>query len=126
MDLADLGAIADEYHRIREERLAADKVAATLASQESSLKSQIISALLASGTTAVGGQRVVLNLKSDPKYIAQDWSQIWEYIFERREIDLLEKRLLQTAFKQRAQDGIYIPGTMAMEHHTLTLSKPKD
>jgi hypothetical protein len=125
MDLADVSSLADLYRHVRNQRLEADRLAADLRAEETKLHDTIVNYLLQEGATAVGGKHIVLNLKSDIRFIAEDWNKIYAYMKENDAFDVMEKRLLQTGLKARLDDGIIVPGVGKMNKFKLTISEPK-
>ena len=91
MDLAELGALADRLEDARQRRLAADKIAADLKSEETRLKQALISEMEANDLSSVGGRSCVINRITKQRAIAADWNEIYGFIREHDAFDLLHK-----------------------------------
>jgi hypothetical protein len=92
------------------ERLAADRFAAMLKQEEDAMKADIMLGMVTSGLTdyELDGASAVIQTKEKP-YIA-DFKSLEGYIREHGALDLLQKRLTESAVKLRWEDGIAIPG----------------
>jgi hypothetical protein len=125
MDLAleNLPKLADEYYKIREDRLAADKAAASLKAKENELFTAITYVMSEHDMSSVGGKVAILKRSVEEKPIAQDWDEIYRYIRENDAFDILHKRLGVGALRLRKDDDIDVPGVGWMEYDKITISK---
>lgn len=108
-ELAALTDTADSYHDYRTRRLALEKEARALQSRENALKAELIYAMT-QGVEIVSGRTVTLTHTQKPKHQANDWEAIHKYIYEENAIDLVQRRLTESAVTARLEDGITIPG----------------
>ena len=118
-----LSSKADEYIRARKARLAKQREVDKLEVEEKKLKAEIIAALNAANTRAVGGQLVTLTLKRKLVATARDWQRIYEYIVATGSWDILQKRLTQTAVDLRWEEGVEIPGIEKFPVDELSISE---
>lgn len=125
MDLAELGALADRLDDARQRRIAADKIAADLKSEETRLKTALISEMEANDLSSVGGKTTVVNRITKQRAIAQDWNEIYKYISEHDAFDLLHRRLTDSAVLLRKDDGVDVPGVGLMEYSHITFAKAR-
>jgi hypothetical protein len=123
MDLAELGQLADQLEVKRQERLAADKKAAALKSEESALKAQLISEMEENNLSSVGGQICIVKRTTKERAIASSWPDIYSYILEHDAFDLLHRRLTDSAVLLRRDDGVEVPGVSLMEYSHITYAK---
>jgi hypothetical protein len=123
MDLAELGRLADDLEVARQNRLAADKIAASLKSEENSLKAQLIAEMEENNLSSVGGESCIVKRTVKQRAIAADWTQIYGYILEHDAFDLLHKRLTDSAILLRKEDGVEVPGVTLMDYSNITYSK---
>lgn len=123
MDLAELGALADLYEETRQQRLAADRVAAGLKSEETKLKQALIDAMRTGDLSSIGGKVAIAKRHQKRRAIAQDWPAVYGYIFREQAMDVLEKRLLQSGIAARWEDGVEVPGVGVFEYDEITISK---
>ena len=123
---AELAATADLWFAKRAERLAADKVAAELKTEESALEADIIDQMLKSQVSAVGGKDVVTYLPA-PKLepVKKDWQKFWQFVMETGDSSLIEQRIGRLAIKERWANGETIPGVDSFPVYKLSRSKPK-
>jgi len=123
MDLAELGHLADQLDSKRADRLAADKIAAGLKSDEHALQQQLISEMEENNLFAIGGEQCIIKRKLKERAIANDWPEFYEYIRKNDAFDLLHRRITDSAVLLRREDGVEIPGISLMEYSTITYSK---
>jgi len=123
MDLAELGNLADQLHAKRDDRLAADKIAAALKSEEYALQQQLISEMEENDLSSIGGTECIIKRTTKERAIAGDWPAIQAFIVEHDAFDLLHKRLTDSAILLRRDDGVEVPGVTLMEYSKITYSK---
>jgi hypothetical protein len=110
VDLADLKETALEYGSKKAERLAADKVARSLKAEEDNLAFAITLYCREHGGAGVDMATVIVEYDTKLTPVAKDWDLIHQYIKENDAIDLVHKRLTESAVKLRWDDDIVIPG----------------
>ena len=121
MELMELSALVDEYDSLRNERLAADKVAALLKKRESAVAERLIEEMCAQDTffCASKSRRVKMTPISKPK--AVDWGIIYAYMKENDAMDLVQRRLHETAINDRIEEGEEIPGIQFIQVNKLSI-----
>ena len=125
MDLAELGALADRLEATRQDRLAADRIAATLKSDENKIKAEIIAEMEENNLSSVGGKVTVINRITKQRAIASDWPEIYKFIHDNDAFDLLHKRLTDAAVKVRLDDGVIVPGVTMFDYSHITYAKAR-
>jgi len=125
MNLEELGALSDEYWEVYNERLKADKVAAALKVRENELYAAITQCLRENELTAIGGQKVRLEMKTEFVPAIKDWSRFYEHIQKTGEFDLLEKRPGKVACRARWDLGEEVPGVERFPVYKLSKSEVK-
>lgn len=105
-----LGALADEWWEIKQQRLAADRTAAKLKAREDMLQSAIIMQCRLQEITGVGGQVVRVGVWKDEVPTVKDWDKFYTHIKKTGDFDLLERRPSKAAVKLRWEDGKVVPG----------------
>ena len=123
MDLAELGNLADTLHAKRADRLAADKIAAKLKSEEYALQMQLISEMEGNDLSSIGGTECIIKRKVHQRAVAGNWTEIYQYILEHEAFDLLHKRLTDSAILLRKDDGVDVPGVTLLDYSKITYSK---
>lgn len=113
------------WRAAREERLAADKVAAMLKSDETKLKELIIAAMVGQKYegTVISGRMTKTVLKIAP--VVDDRQQFEDYIYKNHALDLLQFRISAGAIKERKEAGEVIPGIGEVETYDLSDTKAK-
>jgi hypothetical protein len=115
-----LRAIVDEYDSVKEQRLALDRASNKLKEIESAAKVKLMAALAENNLTSLGGTNATFTLVSKDLAVAKSWPDIYNYIQETGEFDLLMRKLMSNAVLSRLDDGIIIPGTDVMSIHELS------
>jgi len=109
--------LVTDYDHKRSERLAADKVAAELATQENNLKLSLILALKEANLTVAGNTQVFVTLRVKERKQVLDWQVLYEYIATHNAFDLLQRRLNEAAVTEREEE---IPGITSYEYDDLS------
>ena len=121
LTVSELGQLSDLYWETKTKRLAADKVSKALKTEESAAEAKLIEQMQRQKVTAVGGQSVILKLnpaKDEPA--VTDWAAFWEYIKQKDDMSLFEKRPGRAAIKERWEQGETIPGVTKFPVHSLS------
>lgn len=117
-----MGACADRLYDLREQRLAAQRVADALEAQEKDLKEHIINNLPKSDTGAAGKHhRVQVVTKDVPR--VDDWEKFYGYVKRFGAFDLLQRRLNVKAYEERLEDGKKVAGVGSFKAVTVSLTK---
>ena len=111
-----LGTCADKLYEIRQQRLAAQKVVEKLTEQETALKEHIIQTLPKSESSGITGKvaRVTIVKKIIPQ--VADWDKLYKHISRTKSFELLQRRVSDTAVKERWENGKQVPG---VDHFTI-------
>lgn len=118
-----LGLCADEYHRVKEIRLAMDKLVEGVKARESEIQEHLINNLSKSDDTGVAGlkYRAQVSTKKIPK--VNDWPAFHAFVAETGQFDLLQKRLSDKAVMDRLDDGVALPGVETMKVPSISITK---
>lgn len=118
-----LGLCADEFHRVKEIRLAMDKIVEGVKARETEIQEHLIANLSKSDDTGVAGlrYRAQVSTKKIPK--VADWPSFHAYIAKSGAFDLLQKRLSDKAVMDRIDDGVALPGVETMKVPTISITK---
>ena len=127
MTPSELATLADDYWRIYQERLAADKVSKDLKSQESKLEARLIAEMRENDMTSVGGRTVRLAIDVEPEYTpaVTDWQEVHAHILATQDFSLLEKRIGRAACKERWAANETVPGVSKFPGWKLRKSEVK-
>ncbi len=118
--------LADRWFNQREQRLAKEKEAQNLKAKEVELRELLISSLVSSKATGIGGKKVVVKLKNKEKPIVQDWDVVRKFIIDNNAWDILQKRLSDVAVRARQEEDVTIPGIDKYEFVDLSYSRQKE
>lgn len=102
--------IVEEYVATKAQRLQMQKLTDALEVKEKQLKESIIQALRNKDLKPLGEAASKVTLSSKDKPTVSDWPKVYDFIYANHAIDLLQKRLTETAVKLRWDDNISIPG----------------
>lgn len=118
-----IGACADLLYQTRQKRLDAQKVVDALQAEETALKNHIIDTLPKSEATGAAGKlcRVSVVKKEAPQ--VEDWDKFYAYVKKTGQFDLMQKRLADSAIKERWNDGKKIPGVKVNSYVTVSINK---
>jgi hypothetical protein len=119
----NMGACADLLHGIREQRLAADKVAAKLKAREDELVEHIIQNLSKKDESGAAGKthRVQIVPRMVPQ--VKNWADFYAYIIEHARCDLLQRRVAEKAVEEIWESDGAVPGVEAFRLLKLSLTK---
>ena len=119
-----MGACADLYYDLRQERLAADRAAAELKAEETRLANHIIDNLSKDTTGAAGKHhRVQVIVKRKLRVVPEKWEDFFKYVSKNRAWDMLQKRISEDAVAARLDKGKAVPGVEPFNAVTVSLTK---
>lgn len=118
---SEISVLLAEAKAKEQERLAADRYAKVLKVEEENCKASLMAAMQKIGVTSWSGAGGSADIVTKDKPYIVDYSALETYIVENRAIDLLQKRLTESAVKLRWDDGIAVPGVGVMTEQKLQL-----
>lgn len=118
-----LGAQADEYSFVREERLRVQKIAEDIKARETEIFNTILSTLDESTDTGASGKFYRVQRIEKDQMQVKDWPAVWDYIQKTGAFDMLQKRLNEKAVKDMVEGGDVVPGVEAVKVPTLSFRK---
>ena len=118
-----LGACADKLFELRNKRLAEQKKVDEIAAEETALKNHIIENLPKSEASGVAGKlaRVTVVTKQVPQ--VKDWDAFYKYVKKTGSFDLMQKRLIYGAIKERWEAGKEVPGVGHFNAVSVSINK---
>lgn len=102
----EIAALVKEYNATRNERLKLTGEAAKLEQREKAILDNLTAAKITSGK--YGAYNVTVSEKKVPR--CTDWAGFHAYVRESGNLDMLHKRLTETAIMARLDAGEYVPG----------------
>lgn len=136
----NLGAAADKFYELRQERLtiagAATKQIEPIQKEESFLREHLIELLPASDATGVAGKLVRVSIKKGTEPVAEDWPKIYAHIVEQYlaakkkknglhdgAFALLNRALNSATVKEMWDAGAAVPGVGKFQTKSLSVNK---
>jgi len=118
-----LGACADRLFQLREKRLEDQKKVDAIEAEEKALKEHIIQTLPKSEASGVAGKiaRVTVVSKAVPQ--VKDWDVFYKHVKKTGEFELLQRRLTDTAIRERWDAGKQVPGVESFNALTVSVNK---
>lgn len=119
-----LGACADRLWELREARLAQQKLADALETEEKALKEHVVQNLPKGDTGASGRHHRVTVYRADVPSV-KDWPKFFAYVAKTKAWDLLQHRFSKEAIEARWAARKKIPGVEVFGVVKVSLEKVK-
>lgn len=110
------------YEKFAQQYKEAKVVEADLKAKKQALeatKMEIIQTLEEFGTTTYKGTQGTISITTTTIPNAENWEQVYNYIYENKAFDLLQKRLSSTAWRDRIDADEFIPGLQSFNKKTV-------
>lgn len=118
-----IGPLVDKLYKARAERLAFAKKVEEMKEKEDRLKLEILDVLKEGGLEGAKGKVATAAVTRTTVANVTDWDEVYKYIKKTGEFDLLQKRMSDTAFRERLEAGKAVPGTEPFIVVNLSLTK---
>lgn len=126
LSATELGALADQHFEAKTKRLAADKVAKELKTEESRLEALIIDQMRRQQISSIGGKKIIYAMPSPTdEPVVEDWPKFQAHILETKDFSLLERRPGRAAIKERWEQDKAVPGVGKFPVYKLSKSGVK-
>lgn len=102
--------LALEISQIEEERLEHDRASRKLKTVEDNLRASLIKAMHDDNLTTLETDAIYIGVTQSVRPTIMSWEELEKFIREHNAVDLLQKRLTESAVKLRWDDGIQVPG----------------
>ena len=86
------------------------------------LKQDVLVEMEQIGTTTYNGDKAVISVTEHEIPVVEDWDAFYAYIYENNAIDLLQRRVTSSAWKDRRDDGEQVAGVDSMKQQRLRIS----
>ena len=120
---AKLGGIVDDYHDLRQLRLALDKVVNAVKAEETRMTNHIIDNLNKHDEGGAVGKRFKAIVRQEQVPQVTDWSEFYAFVKKKDAFDLLNRAINKAAFKERLEQGVKVPGTDTFTALKLSVTK---
>jgi len=107
------------WREVREKRLAAEKVAAKIKSEETHLKEFIVSAMLSQAYEGTVVNERLTYVRVTPQPVADDRQAFEQYILDTKDLSLLQFRPAVGALREHIANGETIPGITWVDTYDL-------
>ncbi len=118
-----LGACADLYADLRDDRLAKDRESAVLERKEKFVKTFLTTRLAKGDDRGAVGRHHRVHVESEDVYQVEDWEKFYAHIKKTGDFTLLNRALNSTAVEEQIAAGKKIPGVRAVPVLKLRLHK---
>jgi len=118
-----VGAQADEYSAVREERLRIEKVAAGVKEREMEIFNCILSTLNESTDTGASGKFYRVQRVEKETNQVKDWAAFHKYVQDNGAFELMQRRLNDKAVREQIEGGETLPGIEKAIVPTLSFRK---
>jgi len=102
--------LALEISQIEEKRLEHDRASRKLKTVEDNLRASLIKAMHDDNLTTLETDVIYIGVTQSVRPTIMSWEELEKFIREHNAVDLLQKRLTESAVKLRWDDGIQVPG----------------
>ena len=120
-----LGHLIDALYNLRAQRLEMSKKVDALKAQEILMREGVMTKLDELGLSKASGEVCTSSITQSTDPVANEWSEIWNFIVETERFDLVQKRLSAPAWRGLLENGILVPGTESIVIRDLSLTKAK-
>jgi len=117
------GACADLPYQLREARLALQHQAERFEKAESALRDYFIASLPKSSQTGCAGKLARVQIEVKPVPQAEDWEKVHSYIRDNDAWELLQRRLNESAVRERWEAEEQIPGVVVFNAKKVSVTK---
>lgn len=118
-----LGACIDLMYKLKQERAVIEKSSETIKAQENEIEVHLLDSFGKSDLEGARGKLAVAGVNISTVPTVKDWDKLYAYILKNKAWDLLQKRASATAFRERWDDEVVIPGVEAFTVIKLSLKK---
>ena len=117
------GGCIDKLYKDRAKRIAAQRKVDDMKEAEGLLEEHILSSL--KGARLEGGKGKLATAALSTRTVAKckDWPAFFKYVKETDSFDLIQKRINDSAFRERLEAGVSVPAVEPVEVVSLSLTK---
>jgi hypothetical protein len=121
-----LTVCVDKLYTTRDERYRLQKLATELKKDETALRAHILAELAKQKSSGIAGKVARVAIRPKTRVVANDWDALYKYVKRSGSFELLQRRLNDTAIKERWDDGRDVPGTEAVTESVLSIHRLTD
>jgi hypothetical protein len=110
MSMERILELAEAIELLSSNRAQLDRESKMIKAEEDDMRAKLMQEMAEQGLSSVGVGAFEVKITQLQKPIVMDWSLLEEYIREHVALDLLQRRLTESAVKLRWDDGVAVPG----------------
>ena len=118
-----IGACIDALYKMRAERHAIEKKAEAVKEQESALEGYVLETFRKTDLDGARGKVAVAGITQATVPTVKDWDALYKYVKKKDAWDLLQKRVSATAYRERLDEKVVVPGVEPFTVTKLSLTK---
>lgn len=118
-----IGACIDQMYKLRQQRAEIERKAEKIKEQENELEKHILDTFTKTDLDGARGKLAVAGISQSTVPTVKDWEQLYKYIQKEGAFDLLQRRVSATAYRERLDHQVVIPGVEAFVVTKLSLKK---
>lgn len=118
-----LAACADLLFTTRQARLEIQKQVDAHAKMETILREHLINELPKGEASGIQGKLARASVVLKVKPTVEDWPALYAYVKKTGNFDMLQRRLSDTAVKERWEDGKEVPGVGKFQYADVSVNK---
>ena len=120
-----LPACADLLKELRDKRYALQHEVDAIKAQEKEVEDHLVESLSKAESAGIAGKHALAKVNVSVKPLLEDFGALWEYARKKNLPELFQRRVNETAVKERWEEGIEVPGVGAFRAVKITLSAIK-
>ena len=120
-----LGACVDLLYRLREERQAIQREAEKVEEKEKALREHVLNSFDKSAIEGARGKAATASISRQTVATVKDWDAFYAHILKSKSFDLLQKRVSDSAFRERLEAQETVPGVEPFIVVKLSVTKAK-
>lgn len=118
-----LGECVDRAYKLRAQRLELERKADTIKSEESALKDHVLESFNKADIEGARGKVATASITTKTVAQVEDWDKFYAYIHKNKAYEMLQRRVSDTAFRERLEAKKTVPGVKPFNVLGLSLTK---
>lgn len=118
-----LGECVDRAYKLRAKRLEIEKKASEVKAEESALKNHILNEFDKTEIEGARGKVASASISRNTVPHVKDWNRFMAWVLKTKSLDMFEKRVSKSAYKERLDSKVTVPGVEPFVMVTVNLSK---
>lgn len=111
-DVVQLGALADSYHAAKTKLKTAEARLEPLRERVHDLEVELLRALAEAKATGARGRKASVTISNQLVPTIEDWSAFEKFVISTKSLDLLQRRVSTSAWRERLEAAVPVPGVV--------------